>query len=153
MIGTARRSALRPRLLGALLLTSVVTLGVAALALLSPLEQRLHADSETRAPCAAISNSKAGVRTSATSTVSPVCQKPTNCSDRQPAADAARRAGHDPHTASRTGQPGFARDLDLPDYYAQARESARHERRVHPIVGEQLVVRRARPHRRPSASC
>ncbi len=38
---------LRPRLLAALLLTSAVTLGVAALALLSPLEQRLRADGES----------------------------------------------------------------------------------------------------------
>jgi signal transduction histidine kinase len=37
---------LRPRLLGALLLTSAVTLAVAALALLSPLEQRLRQDGE-----------------------------------------------------------------------------------------------------------
>lgn len=37
---------LRPRLLGALVLTSVVTLGVAALALLSPLEHRLRSDAE-----------------------------------------------------------------------------------------------------------
>ena len=38
---------LRPRLLGALLLTSIVTLAVAALALLSPLEQRLRQDGES----------------------------------------------------------------------------------------------------------
>jgi len=38
---------LRPRMLAALLLTSVVTLGVAALLLLSPLEHRLRADGET----------------------------------------------------------------------------------------------------------
>ncbi len=38
---------LRPRLLAALLLTSAVTLAVAALALLSPLEQRLRADGES----------------------------------------------------------------------------------------------------------
>ncbi len=37
---------LRPRLLAALLLTSAVTLAVAALALLSPLEQRLRQDGE-----------------------------------------------------------------------------------------------------------
>ncbi|HLW96628.1 MAG TPA: hypothetical protein VKS25_14725, partial [Solirubrobacteraceae bacterium] len=37
---------LRPRLLGALLLSSAVTLAVAALALLSPLEQRLRHDGE-----------------------------------------------------------------------------------------------------------
>ena len=38
---------LRPRLLAALLLSSAVTLAVAALALLSPLEQRLRADGES----------------------------------------------------------------------------------------------------------
>ena len=38
---------LRPRLLGALLLTSVVTLAVAALTLLGPLEQRLREDGES----------------------------------------------------------------------------------------------------------
>jgi signal transduction histidine kinase len=38
---------LRPRLLAALLLTSAVTLAVAALALLSPLEQRLRTDGES----------------------------------------------------------------------------------------------------------
>jgi signal transduction histidine kinase len=38
---------LRPRLLAALLLTSAVTLAVAALALLSPLEQRLRSDGES----------------------------------------------------------------------------------------------------------
>ena len=38
---------LRPRLLAALLLTSAVTLAVAALALLSPLEQRLRQDGES----------------------------------------------------------------------------------------------------------
>jgi signal transduction histidine kinase len=40
---------LRPRLLGALALTSVVTLGVAALALLPPLKARLRSDALTRA--------------------------------------------------------------------------------------------------------
>ena len=38
---------LRTRLLGALLLTSVVTLGVAALALLPPLENRLSVQEES----------------------------------------------------------------------------------------------------------
>ena len=38
---------LRPRLLAALLLSSAVTLAVAALALLSPLEQRLRSDGES----------------------------------------------------------------------------------------------------------
>jgi signal transduction histidine kinase len=40
---------LRPRLLGALALTSVVTLAVAALALLPPLKSRLHSDAVSRA--------------------------------------------------------------------------------------------------------
>jgi signal transduction histidine kinase len=42
-----RAFGLRPRLLAALLLTSAVTLGVAALTLLSPLESRLRTDSVT----------------------------------------------------------------------------------------------------------
>jgi signal transduction histidine kinase len=43
----SRAFGLRPRLLAALLLTSAVTLGVAALTLLSPLESRLRTDSVT----------------------------------------------------------------------------------------------------------
>jgi signal transduction histidine kinase len=44
--GGRRRFGLRPRLLAALVLTAVVTLAVAALALLSPLEHRLRSDGE-----------------------------------------------------------------------------------------------------------
>ena len=51
---------MRPRLLAAMLLVSAVTLGVAALALLSPLEQRLREDgvrdSAVRDPLGAISS-------------------------------------------------------------------------------------------------
>jgi signal transduction histidine kinase len=53
----ARAFGLRPRLLAALMLTSAVTLAVAALALLGPLEQRLRTDGE-QSVLTAVANAK-----------------------------------------------------------------------------------------------
>jgi signal transduction histidine kinase len=134
-----RALGLRPRLLGALLLTSVVTLGVAALALLSPLEQRLRADGAASA-LAATSNSKGGFEHVDVDSV-------TGLPDADELAGTVsllrRRSGAsvtilDSHLEE--VYPGFARDLDVPDYYPQAHSALATKRRVHTIVGEQVVV-------------
>jgi signal transduction histidine kinase len=130
---------LRPRVFAALLLSSVVTLAVAALALLSPLEHRLRIDGET-AVFTAIAASRSEFSEIG---LSRVTDRPSN---RELAATVSllrHRSGAqvtvlDAHLGtiySPTNQ-----DLDVPDYYAQARRALRTGRGVHTLVGNELVA-------------
>jgi signal transduction histidine kinase len=130
---------LRPRVFAALLLSSAVTLVVAALALLSPLEQRLRADGEravftaiaaSRSEFAEIGRSRASGRLSAPELVATV-------------ALLRRRSGAQVTVLDRKLSTVYApsnQDLDVPDYYAQAHRALRTGRGVHTLIGNELVA-------------
>jgi signal transduction histidine kinase len=130
---------LRPRLFAALLLTSAATLGVAALALLSPLEHRLRVDNE------------AGVFASIAAARSDFAEIPLGPQDTPPSRQELaltanllrRRAGGqvtilDSHLDviySRAGQ-----DLDVPIYYGQARRVLQTGKGIHTLIGDELIA-------------
>lgn len=129
---------LRPRLLAAMLLVSAITLAVAALALLSPFEQRLRHDS-VRTVQAAIGSVK-----------TEFSDIPLERSGK-PEADELRRI--EDQLRRRTGgqvtvldgalevlNPPRFRDLNLPDYFRPAREALAHHRQVRRIIAQQLIV-------------
>ncbi len=130
---------LRPRVFAALLLSSVVTLVVAALALLSPLEHRLRADGEravftaiaaSRSEFAEIGRSRSTGRPSATELAATV-------------ALLRRRSGAQVTLLDRQLSTVYSpanQDLEVPDYYAQARRALLTGRGVHTLVGNELVA-------------
>ncbi len=130
---------LRPRMLAALLLSSAVTLAVAALALLSPLEQRLRSEGEAGV-FAAVSASRPefeeiGVE-GATGRPNP----------RELAATVSllrHRSGAEITVLDDRLQTIYApsdQDLDVPDYYAQVARALRTGRGVHTLIGDNLVA-------------
>jgi signal transduction histidine kinase len=130
---------LRPRVFAALLLSSAVTLAVAALALLSPLEHRLRTDGET-AVFTAIAASRSDFAeiglTRATGT-------PSNGELAATVALLRHRSGAQVTVLDRrlgTIYSPANQDLDVPDYYAQARRALRTGRGVHTLVGDELVA-------------
>jgi signal transduction histidine kinase len=130
---------LRPRVFAALLLSSAVTLAVAALALLSPLERRLRTDGEG-AVFTAISASRTEF---ADIGLSRATGRPN---ERELAATVAllrRRSGALVTVLDRQLGAIYTpvnQDLDVPDYYAQARRALRSGRGVHTLIGNQLVA-------------
>jgi signal transduction histidine kinase len=134
-----RMLGLRPRVFAALLLSSAVTLAVAALALLSPLEQRLRTDGEA-AVFTAISSSRPEF---AEIGFNRATQRPNPAELAASVTLLRRRSGAqvtvlDPRLEtiySPTNQ-----DLDVPDYYAQARRALRTGRGVHALLGTELVA-------------
>ncbi len=132
---------LRPRLLAAFVLTSAVTLGVAALALLSPLEQRLEASSE-----ATVFSAIAGARSELheiplePQTADPErreLQATLSLLRRQIAAQAVL-LNRGLEVVSR-GRPA---DLDLPVYFPEAQHALTLHHRVHEVTGDTLVAAR-----------
>jgi signal transduction histidine kinase len=130
---------LRPRLLGALLLTSIVTLAVAALALLSPLEQRLRHDGESTVITAL---------NAAHTEFSEVTREPrTGQLDEdevERAANALRRRSQATVTLL-DGQldavyAGQSANLNVPDYYGQVRRALRTHKRIQTLDGNDLIV-------------
>jgi hypothetical protein len=137
---------LRPRLLAAMLLTSAVTLAVAALALLSPLEQRLREDG-VRTVQAAIGSARTEV-----SEVEP--EFPSGQPDRRELRRAeeqlARRTDAEvtllnsrlevvqPPRRDTAGQG----DQNVPDYYSHglAKRALRSKKPVRRILAESLIV-------------
>jgi signal transduction histidine kinase len=123
----------------ALLLSSAVTLAVAALALLSPLEHRLRTDGET-AVFTAIAASRSEF---AEVGLAPSSGRPDS---RELAAKVAllrRRSGAQVTVLDRQLSTVYSpanQDLDVPDYYAQARRALRSGRGVHTLVGDELVA-------------
>jgi signal transduction histidine kinase len=130
---------LRPKVFAALLLSSAVTLAVAALALLSPLEHRLRTDGET-AVFTAISSSRPEF---AEIGVDPTTQSPDKAELVASVALLRRRSGAQVTVLNRRLETIYSpanQDLDVPDYYAQARRALRTNRGVHTLIGTELVA-------------
>lgn len=128
---------LRPRLLAALLLSSAVTLAVAALALLSPLEQRLRSEGESGV-FAAISASRPEFEEIG---LNPATGRPNS---RELAATVSllrHRSGAEITVLDRKLETIYApsdQDLDVPDYYTQVARALRTGRGVHTLIGDEL---------------
>lgn len=130
---------LRPRVFAALLLSSVVTLMVAALALLSPLEQRLRTDGE-RAVFTAIGASRSEF---AELGRSPLSGHPNTTEFTATVALLRRRSGSQVTVLDRHLNTVYSpanQDLDVPDYYAQARRALLTGKGVHTLIGNELVA-------------
>lgn len=130
---------LRPRLLAALLLTSAVTLGVAALALLSPLEARLRADS-MRTVRAAI----AATRQAFAESYDPSTGKPDVTELHEAATRLSKRVGGAQVTVlDRNLEVVIAppvRDLDVPEYYPAARRALAKGHQTRITAANALIV-------------
>lgn len=130
---------LRPRVFAALLLSSAVTLAVAALALLSPLEHRLRTDGET-AVFAAIGASRSEF---ADIGLNEATGRPNNGELAATVALLRHRSGAQVTVLDRQLSTIFSpanQDLDVPDYYAEARRALNTGRGVHMLVGNELVA-------------
>ena len=130
---------LRPRVFAALLLSSAVTLAVAALALLSPLEHRLRADGE-RAVYTAISASRPEL---AEIGIEPANGHPNAQELAASIALLRRRSGAQVTVLDHKLETVYApvnQDLDVPDYYAQVDRALRTGRGVHSLIGDELVA-------------
>ena len=131
---------LRPRLLAALLLSSAVTLAVAALGLLSPLEHRLRVDGEATV-FSAIAASRAELGDIGV-------DRATGLPNRDELAAAVallrrRAGGAQVNVLDRRLTTIYAptnQDLNVPTYYAQVRRALSTRRGVHTLTGDQLVV-------------
>lgn len=130
---------LRPRMLAALLLSSAVTLAVAALALLSPLEQRLRAEGEAGV-FAAISASRPEFEEIG---VDPATGRPNS---RELAATVSllrHRSGAEITVLDRKLNTIYApsdQDLDVPNYYTQVARALHSGHGVHTLIGNELVA-------------
>jgi signal transduction histidine kinase len=120
-------------------LTSVVTLAVAALALLSPLENKLRVESET------------SLYTAVHATKSEFGDIRLDPATNLPEADEVRltlgllrhRSGAQVYLLSTNLQPvgrGSAADLNVPTYYGQVRQALAEGRGVHRLVGNLFVL-------------
>jgi signal transduction histidine kinase len=130
---------LRPRLLAALLLTSAVTLAVAALALLSPLEQRLRQDGESTVITAL---NAAHAEFSEITVEAPTGRLDDEEVER--ASNALRRRSQATVTLLNSQldvvYAGASSNLNVPDYYGQVRRSLRTHKRIQTLNGDDLVV-------------
>lgn len=134
-----RAFGLRPRLLAALLLTSAVTLGVAALALLSPLEHRLRGDGES-----AVFNAIGAARPEFKEIK---LDAATGEPQQQPlevtAAILRRRAGGTVTILDPTLDvvySGTGSSLNVPSYFGQAGRTLREGKGIHAVVGDTLIA-------------
>jgi signal transduction histidine kinase len=121
-----------------MLLVSAVTLAVAALALLSPFEQRLRNDS-VRTVQAAIGS----VKTEFSDIPLERSGNPEADELRRVEDQLRRRTGGQVTVLDRTLEvlnPPHFRDLNLPDYFRPAREALARHRQVRRIVAQQLIV-------------
>jgi signal transduction histidine kinase len=134
-----RAFGLRPQLFAALLLTSVVTLGVAALALLSPFEHRLRSEGEATV-FAAISVARSEF---AELRVSRVSGAPDSNQLTATASLLRRRAIAQVTILDNqldVVYSGASPDLNVPDYYAQVRKALMTGKGIHTLVGNELVA-------------
>jgi signal transduction histidine kinase len=140
-VAAARRYllGLRPRMLAALLLTSAVTLAVAALLLFSPLEQRLRSDGE-----AAVVSAIASTRPEFEEVgIDPTTGRPDSGEIEQIARTLRRRSGGqvtilDSRLATVYTPPRL--DLNVPDFYAVARRALQRHRTAKTLIGDQLIA-------------
>lgn len=130
---------LRPRLLAALLLTSAVTLGVAALALLSPLEQRLREDGEATV-VTAIGASRPEFVEIESEPVTGQLQR----GELEAAANVLRRRSQATVTVLNgelgVEYAGESESLNVPDYFGQVRRALATHRRINALTGNELVI-------------
>ncbi|HEY1690109.1 MAG TPA: HAMP domain-containing sensor histidine kinase [Solirubrobacteraceae bacterium] len=134
---------LRLRLLAALLATSAITLGVAALALLSSLEARLRADGVKAARVAltaSLPELRHQIEPSQTSS------GPNRTQLRAAALDLTHRAGG-ADVAVLNGNPGLAtiyapkvNDLNVPDYFSEARAALHRRGRIEHTTPSSLII-------------
>jgi signal transduction histidine kinase len=134
-----RAYGLRPRLLAVLVLTSAVTLGVAALALLSPLEQRLREDGESSvlASATAFRPEYSEIR------IDPQTGRPDPGVVAATTSLLRRRSGSQVTMFSSQLAVVYSplpTDLDVPDYYLQVRHALATDKQVHTLDGNELVV-------------
>jgi signal transduction histidine kinase len=130
---------LRPKVFAALLLSSAVTLAVAALALLSPLEHRLRSDGE-RAVYTAISASRSEFTEIG---VDPTTHRPDAQELAASVALLRRRSGAQVTVLDRrlaTVYSPINQDLDVPNYYSEVNRALRTDRGVHTLIGDELVA-------------
>jgi signal transduction histidine kinase len=130
---------LRPRMFAALLLSSAVTLAVAALALLSPLEQRLRAEGEAGV-FAAISASRPEFEEIG---VDPASGRPDARELKATVSLLRRRSGAEVTVLNGRLATVYAPadlDLDVPDYYAQVAHALSTGHGVHTLIGDELVA-------------
>lgn len=131
---------LRPKVFGALVLSSAVTLAVAALAVLSPLEQRLRREGEAGV-YAAVSASRPELEEIGTD---PRTRRPDRRELALTVAILRRRSAAEVTVLDARLQTVYApseQDLDLPsDFYGQARRALHQNRRIHTLSGNELTV-------------
>jgi signal transduction histidine kinase len=130
---------LRPRVFAALLLTSAVTLAVAALALLSPLEQRLRSEGESGV-FAAIASSRPEFEEIG---LDPASGRPDSSELAVTVSLLRHRSGAEVTVLDGKLNPIYApadEDLAVPDYYAQVRRALGSGRGVHTLIGNELVA-------------
>jgi signal transduction histidine kinase len=130
---------LRPRMLAALLLSSAVTLAVAALALLSPLEQRLRSEGEAGV-FAAISASRSEFEEIG---VDPATGRPNGPELEATVSLLRHRSGAEVTVLNRRLATVYAPadlDLDVPDYYAQVAHALSSGHSVHTLIGNELIA-------------
>ncbi|HEY7932907.1 MAG TPA: HAMP domain-containing sensor histidine kinase [Solirubrobacteraceae bacterium] len=140
--GRSRRAlGLRPRVFAALLLSSAVTLAVAALALLSPLEHRLRVDGESTVLAAASASrgEYSEIR------VDPASGKPDVEEVAATTSLLRRRSGSQVTLFDNQLNVVYSpapTDLDVPDYYVQLRRALHAQKPVHTISsnGDLVVV-------------
>jgi signal transduction histidine kinase len=131
-------------MLGALLLTSAVTLGVAALLLFSPLEERLRADGEA-AVFSAINSTRPEFEEIH---LDPKSGLPDEGELAQTARLLRRRSGGQVTVLDKdltTVYSPARLDLNVPDFYAQAQQALDTHRRVSTLLGEQLTAAQPTP--------
>ena len=138
-----RRFGLRPRLLAALVLSSVVTLVVAAAALLSPLEQRLRVDGESGVIGALIAARPEFHEIK----IEAPGGTPDHFEVRVNSQLLRQRTGGQVTLLDRNLEtvyptPGASSDesFDVPDYFAQARRAFGTTKPVHGLVGNELIA-------------
>ena len=130
---------LRPRMLAALLLSSAVTLAVAALALLSPLEQRLRSEGEAGV-FAAISASRPEFEEIG---IDPATGRPDQRELSATISLLRHRSGAEITVLDGKLNTIYApsdQDLDVPDYYAQVARALHTGSGVHTLIGNNLVA-------------
>ncbi len=131
---------LRPRLLAAMLLVSAVTLGVAAIAVLSPLEQRLREDGVREVQYAILADRPRFAHMP----VEPRTGLPARHRLHRVEAELGHRAGDADATLLNKEMevihPPRYRDLNIPAYFPVARRALTKKSFVHKVVDESLIV-------------
>jgi signal transduction histidine kinase len=131
---------LRPKVFGALVLCSAVTLAVAALAVLSPLNQRLRREGEAGV-YAAISASRPDLAEIGTD---PRTRRPDRRELELTVAILRRRSAAEVTVLDGQLQTVYSpseQDLDLPgNFYGQALRALHQNRRIHTLSGNELTV-------------